>query len=309
MADMSQPESPLQVPAQAGLCAVAVLFADVAASTKLYETLGDVVAKAMVDECIALMRSTIEQYGGRVIKTIGDEVMCVLPDANGACLTASDIQLRISALPAVAMQKRAVRIGFHYGSVIEQDQDVFGDTVNLAARMVGLAGAGQIITTRESADRLSSELRSSSRVIAALSIKGKDDKVEVSEIVWQAGEELTMITGSVFAAPAIASLHLKCGSTELLLQQANASVLLGRDLQCQIVVADKMASRQHARIERRHDKFFLIDQSVNGTFVSLDGKPEILLRREELMLRVKGRVAFGRSLSESSDATVEFLVS
>ena len=308
MADTPQPQSTPQAPAQAGPRSVAVLFADVAASTRLYESLGDTVAKAMIDECIALMRRTVERYGGRVIKTIGDEVMCVLPDANGACLAASDIQLRISALPAVAAQRRAVRIGFHFGAVIEQDQDVFGDTVNLAARMVGLAGAAQIITTRETADRLSVELHGSSRVIAALPIKGKDDKVEVSEIIWQPGEELTMVTASVLVAPANACLHLKCGSTELVLEQANASILLGRDLQCQIVLADKMASRQHARIERRHDKFFLIDQSVNGTFVSLDGKPEILLRREELMLRGKGRVAFGRSLSESSDATVDFLV-
>ena len=53
---------------------LAVLFADIAGSTKLYDTLGDTQAKKMVDECIVLMRGIVGQYGGRVVKTIGDEV-------------------------------------------------------------------------------------------------------------------------------------------------------------------------------------------------------------------------------------------
>ena len=118
---------------------MAVLFADIAGSTRLYDTLGDIQAKFMVDECIALMRGIVAQYGGRVVKTIGDEVMCVLPDADSGCLAATDMQLKIMALPPVSNVKRAIRAGFHAGPVIEENNDVFGDTVNLAARMAGLA--------------------------------------------------------------------------------------------------------------------------------------------------------------------------
>ena len=91
-----------------------------------------------------------------------------------------------------------------------------------------------------------------------------------------------------------------------MLELANAGIVLGRDASCQIAIADRMASRQHARIERRRDKFFLIDQSTNGTFVAFVGESEIALRREEVMLRGEGRIAFGRSVSESSDETVGF---
>ena len=101
-------------------------------------------------------------------------------------------------------------------------------------------------------------------------------------------------------------LRLMHGNKEFVLEQANSSISLGRDAGCQIVVADRMASRVHARIEHRRDKFFLVDQSTNGTFVTFAGEPEIALRREEVMLRGQGRIAFGHSINDSRDQTVDF---
>lgn len=286
---------------------MAVLFADIAGSTRLYDTLGDAQAKKMVDECISLMRGIVAQYGGRVVKTIGDEVMCVLSDADNGCLAAIDMQTRIMALPAVSNVKRAIRVGFHAGPVIEENNDVFGDTVNLAARMAGVAKAMQIITTGLTVGMLSPLLRKSSRTIASLSVKGKEDDVEVCEIIWQGEEELTtMAATSTSSGSGLGSLCLKYGATELLLDKPHASIVLGRDPGCQIAIADRMASRHHARIERRRDKYFLIDQSTNGTYVVFTGESEIALRREEVMLRGRGRIAFGRSVSESTEGTVEF---
>ena len=118
---------------------LAVLFADVVGSTKLYDTLGDVTAKQMIDECLAVLQGVVQKYGGRVIKTIGDEIMCVLPSADSGCLAATDMHHKVMALPTVSQVKRSVRIGFHFGPVIEENNDVFGDTVNVAARMAGLA--------------------------------------------------------------------------------------------------------------------------------------------------------------------------
>ena len=286
---------------------MAVLFADIAGSTRLYDTFGDAQAKKMVDECIGLMRGIVAQYGGRVIKTIGDEVMCVLPDADSGCLAAVDMQTRIMALPAVSNVKRAIRVGFHAGPVIEENNDVFGDTVNLAARMAGVAKAMQIITTGITVGMLSPLLRKSSRSIASLSVKGKEEDVEVCEIIWQGEDELTtMAPSSAASGSGLGSLCLKYGATELVLDKPHASIVLGRDAGCQIAIADRMASRHHARIERRRDKYFLIDQSTNGTYVVFAGESEIALRREEVMLRGQGRIAFGRSVSESTEGTVEF---
>jgi len=287
---------------------MSVLFADISGSTKLYDTLGDARAKALVDECIGIMRDIVARYKGRVIKTIGDEVMCVLPDADSGHLAATDMQLKISSLEVVGNVRRAIRVGFHCGPVIEESGDVFGDTVNMAARMAGLAKAMQIITTRATVDKLSAALRGSTRAIAALSVKGKGDDVDVCEVIWQAGEDLTMATSS--AAPVARPIRLKLrhGAKEVVLEQANSGIAVGRDASCQIVLADRMASRVHARIERRRDKFFVIDQSTNGTFVNFAGEAEIVLRREEVMLRGEGRIAFGHSLAESAEETLDFVV-
>ena len=73
-------------------------------------------------------------------------------------------------------------------------------------------------------------------------------------------------------------------------------------------IADPKASRNHARIERRRDKFFLADQSTNGTFVTFTGEAELSLRREELMLRGSGIIVFGHSAAESSAETLEFTI-
>ena len=282
----------------------AVLFADVVGSTRLYETFGDDQAKQMIDECLVALTAVVLQYGGRVVKTIGDEIMCVLPSADNGCLAATDIHHKIMALPMVSKVKRSVRVGFHFGPVIEENNDVFGDTVNLAARMAGLAKGMQIITTGTTVTGLSPMLQLSTRSIAALSIKGKGDEVDVREVIWQGGEELTMTTASIPVTTKPVTLYLEHGTQTWELDRDG--IVIGRDAQCNIVIADRNASRQHARIERRRDKFFLVDQSTNGTFVAFANAPEVVLRREELMLRGSGRIGFGHSVELPDTETVAF---
>lgn len=305
MSDSTAQTQPLR---HATATEVVVLFADIAGSTCLYETLGDAQAKAMIDECLDAICTVIARHAGRVIKTIGDEIMCVFPDADRGHLAATDMQLNVAALPIVSGVKRSIRIGFHAGAVIEERGDVFGDTVNTAARMLGLAKGDQIITTLSTVTHLSPMLRASTRRIAALAIKGKADDIDVCEVIWQGGDDLTMVTlSSDDSAPQI-ELHLTHGTQRLVLERAGAGIVLGRDASCEIVIADRKASRLHARIERRRDKFFLVDQSTNGTFISFAGEAEIGLRREEIILRGHGRIVFGHSLRESNEETVEFTV-
>lgn len=213
----------------------------------------------MIDECIGVMRAVVAQHCGRVIKTIGDEVMCVVPGADNGCLAAMDMQLKVSALSEKGGVKCAIRVGWNYGPVIEENGDVFGDTVNVAARMVSLAKAMQIITTRATVEQLPPLLRSSARLIAALAVKGKSDDVPVCEIIWQDSDELTMTTPSIMAALRSSRLHRRYGAAQRALTLSDEGVLIGRDAACQVVVHDRMASRQHARIDMRQGKFVLVD--------------------------------------------------
>ena len=173
-----------------------VLFADVAGSTKLYETVGDATAHEAIARCLEKLRAAVEQSGGRVVKTIGDEVMALFPNPGAATMAAARMQTAMEELPAVGATKLGLRVGFNAGPVIQRDNDVFGDTVNLASRLVDQAGKGQIITSTETAAQLGPMFRSWLRQLYSIQVKGKSGEVALTEIVWKVDLDTTKVAGS-----------------------------------------------------------------------------------------------------------------
>jgi len=171
----------------------AVLFADVSGSTKLYETAGDKVALAAIGQCIDIFREKTLDEGGRVIKTIGDEVMADFPTANAAASAAIEMQIAVDELMPIGNTKLGIRIGFQFGPVLERDGDLFGDTVNLAARLSGLAVKGQVMTSRETVDRLNNIMRTQCRPLHTLQVKGKAEEVALCELMWRVSDEATTL--------------------------------------------------------------------------------------------------------------------
>ena len=282
----------------------AILFADVSGSTSLYEKLGDQRALAAVESVLAELRKSIASQRGRVIKTIGDQVMAVLPSADAAMQAACDMQQRVAAIPPIEKLRLAIRAGFHFGPAIEERGDFFGDAVNTAARMAGLAKGGQIITSGPTVAALSPLLREATRDLDAMAVKGKQDEIRIFEVIWQDSDDMT--TMAVRDPQPVAhesTLTLRYGGNTLTLGTAQPSASLGRDAANDLVVADKMASRVHCKIECRRGKFFLADQSTNGTYVTIEGDAEILLKREQLMLRGRGSISLGHT-ARAPDAEI-----
>ena len=288
------------------LSEAAVLFADVSGSTKLYETAGDAVAHAAIEKCVNLMRERTLTASGRVIKTIGDEVMSAFPTVDAAADAAIEMQSAISELPPVGGTQIGIRIGFNHGPVVERDGDVFGDAVNLAARLAGVATKGQIITSRDTVMLMSPMLKSATRAITTIQVKGKAQEIQVYELIWQQSEDMTTLASqrSVYK-PKNTRLRLLVGGNELVLSSERPGLALGRDAAADLVIKERMASRAHGKIERRLDKFILTDHSANGTFITIEGDKEIVLRREEFTLRGHGWIAFGQSRATATDV-VEF---
>ncbi|MBL8471319.1 MAG: adenylate/guanylate cyclase domain-containing protein [Rhodocyclaceae bacterium] len=286
-----------------------ILFADVSGSTTLYERLGDAEALHAVERCINRMKRVTEGHKGRVVKTIGDEVMAVFPAADMALQAACDMQQRIDDLPPISGIKMAVRIGFHYGPALEEDGDVYGDSVNIAARLAGLAKASQIITSGETVATLPPLLQQSTRDLDALSVKGKSADIRVFEVLWQETTDLTMKAPSLVAPrPQSARLTVNFQGMEVVIDASRGRITLGRDISNDLVVKDQRASRTHARIEYRRDKFVLVDQSTNGTFLRVEGETEVVLKREESILRSRGTIGFGHSAMEQESQLLRFEV-
>lgn len=284
-----------------------VLFADISGSSRLYEKLGDTEALRAVERCLNRMERATAAHKGRVVKTLGDELMVVFDTAEAAVLAASDMHQRIDALPPVSGVSLAIRVGLHWGPALEENGDVFGDTVNIAARMVALAKAGQILTTAEAAGALPAAMQSQLREIDQLAIKGKDEPVQVFEAIWERGEDLTLRSPvPVSPVPSENRLRLRHGDRETILGPDRPTVTLGRDSHADIVTRDSRASRTHGRIERRRDKFVLVDQSTNGTYVTFEGEAEFALKREEVILRGRGSISFGHTSGMEGVERLEF---
>ena len=292
-------------PAMGDQTAGCVLFADVSGSTKLYEIVGDTQAHAAVDLCVKLFSALTEQHGGRVVKTIGDEVMAVFADAPPAATAARDIQLGVQDMAPVDKVRLGVRVGFHYGVLVERDGDVFGDTVNLAARLAEMASRGQIITSLETAERLAPVQKMDARRLYSIPVKGREREVDICELMWSDSDDATQVVASRASTDAGDALRLVYRTRIIVVGPERRSVVLGRDATADLVVADRMASRAHCEIEQRQDKFVIADRSANGTFLSIDGDREIVLRREEALLRGHGFITLGQSRSTATEF-VEF---
>lgn len=290
-----------------------ILFCDVVGSTRLYRELGDDAALAVVSDCLATIGDQIAQGGGRVVKTIGDEIMAIFPDAVPAYDAAVAIQRSCSVgaghdrsdLKAVHF-----RIGFHCGPVVLCKGDVFGTTVNIAARLASLAKADQIITSAPTIAQLDKARRATTRIIAAHA-RGLGDLV-VAEVTWHASG----VTETVIF-PQASSPARPC-STEVLRLLADGrrsafgedceSLTLGRAPENTVVIPSRFASRRHATIEKRWGRWILIDHSTNGTFVRPAGNAEVCLCCEETILYSAGSLSLGRSCQDGNGADIEFVL-
>lgn len=279
-----------------------VLFADVTGSTRLYEQAGDKRAADGIHACVKVLHGAAQASGGRVVKDIGDEIMALFPTADRAAEAASRMHVAISALPPVAGQKLAVRIGFHAGPVIQRGDDVFGDTVNLASQLVTYAAKGQVLTSAETVGKLTAALRNSTRQLYDITVEGKAADVPLFELLWSKSADTTdfPLAATRQLAPHL-PLRLKLGDRELVCRRLVESITIGRDARSTFVVDEATASRHHCVIERRQQNFIVRDHSANGTFVSFPtGGPELVLRREELVLHGRGWLAFGQPKADAT---------
>jgi len=290
---------------------LAILFADVVGSTRLYELMGDLRARDMVAICIDVMRSATEQRQGTVIKTMGDEVMSTFPSADEALNAAAQMQQQISSHAQLKVdgQPVSIRIGCHFGPVMLENRDVFGATVHTANRMTSQAKAGQIITTAATVERLSPEWRASCRQIDIATLKGQGNEVTLYEVLWQSEDVTSMVPAiSMNSRPVrLLRLRLHANDRDLVIDEQHSSVTIGRAEDNDVVIKGNLISRLHARIEISRNKFVLIDQSTNGTFVQTASGEESFVRRDSLQIKGEGTIGLGRLPEQDSPQTIRFV--
>ncbi len=277
---------------------VAVMFADIAGSTKLYDKIGDVAAQKKINSCISMMTSFVQKNQGEVVKTIGDEIMCRFPNGDNAALTAKDIQIYIEKKSANKKTPLQVRIGIHYGEVIVKKNDLFGDVINVAARVAAIAKAKQILITEQLQSELSMNIGLDTRKFDSVKVKGKTEELVIYEVIWEEGStELTVLASAISDNAKSEQLILEYDKEEKELDPNIVSFVMGRGTKCDFAINSNLASRTHAVIEYQRGKFVLKDQSSNGTYVQDQDGKDLYLRREAIPLIGQGSISLGEPIA------------
>jgi hypothetical protein len=174
--------------------------------------------------------------------------------------------------------------------------------------MTSQAKAGQIMITATMVDQLSTDWRVSVRQIDIATLKGRSSEVALFEVLWQPDETTSMV-------PAIASrdraskpqrLRLRYQGQEVIVDEGRVNITMGRAEENDLVIKGNLISRLHARVEISRNKFMLIDQSTNGTFVLGKDGEEAFVRRDSMQIRGEGLIGLGKAPDSNSSQVIRY---
>jgi len=288
---------------------VAILFADVVGSTQLYDKFGDTKASETVARCLDVMKDSTYQCNGKVIKTIGDEVMATFPTVDDAMNAASLMQKGLSTDVDDDGIPVSIRIGCHFGPVVQEQNDIFGAAVHTANRMTSQAKAKQIIISGSTVEQMGPEWQAQTRQIDVATVRGRLDEVALFELLWQPEEATSMLPTIDWESKAQGAnkLTLSFRDVKVVINDQKKGANMGRADDNELVVKGNLISRVHARVEMRRGKFILIDQSTNGTFLENASGEETFIRRDSTELTGEGIIGLGRVAKPGTPLAIHFI--
>ena len=289
---------------------VAVLIADACGSTPLYETSGNIKALDLIAECLDNISQVVNAQGGTVLHSKGDDVLCTFPDADSAVCAASQMVDGQTGSPL------EIHVGIGYGSVVQDRGSIFGDVVNVAARMQSMAKPGEIITTESVYTNTSEDLRRQIRLLDAQTVKGKSEPMNIyavfkqdTQVTYYVGEDgkHTVHPTNVYRAsgPKV-TITLVFGEHTVVQLDGGPGCHIGRAGNCDLVIDEPCVSRDHALLTVRRGKVLLTDMSSTGTWIVQNGGEPILLRRDIMQLASDGIISFGLRPKENGSTIVNY---
>ena len=295
-----------------------VLFADLRGSTGLYERLGNAAAAELVTRTVEALASTGVGTHGRVVKTLGDGLMALFTTSQAGVAAALRMQAMIAkgldrSGPASAPVQRfsglRLHVALEHGEVVELGDDIYGDAVNVAARLLDHSGDQEILITRHVLEHLDEPTRGMFRSLDTIVLRGREQPVSVftcAATLQRDGPETGFERWDESEEPD--GIRLSSPTCELVLGLSSLPALLGRGAQAQFLVNDASTSRSHAQLEWRGQSLQITDLSSNGTHVRFSDGELVTLRRSSCVLHGRGQIGLGRIPEPGGGATVDFEV-
>jgi len=277
-----------------------ILIADICGSTSIYEVLGDALAKQLICNSINILSKVAAQFEGNVIKTLGDGILCFFGNPESGIKAADKMQMEVAASRSLSQPctgHLSIRIAIHSGPVIYNGNDIFGDVVNTATRLVNLANPGQILLSEDTYRITTIKNDYIFRQIDTFRVKGKRQALTLRELIRDQNEMTFSIkTGGPERTEYM--LQLRFRNRIINLDQSSPPFTIGRQAGNDLVVAGPLVSRAHARIESRLGRFILVDRSTNGTYLLWEGRDQIYLHLDEWPLVESGTIGLGHMITE-----------
>lgn len=290
---------------------LAVLYADVSGSTRLYEQYGDAIARADLAACIQLLDDTARGLSGETLKTIGDEIMVAFVEPVKAALAATEMQASLRRAGEDGEFKMGIlhiKVGWHFGNVAWRGDDLVGESPITAQQIINMAKADEILTSKQSVDAIPAPLFPEIHPIETVAAEAWDGELEIFKMPWEQSGDETQISSKprMQAMDAEFVLDLVYAGQKIRIDTRNTTCAIGRGKHANLQVNGKLTSRQHAEINFRQGRFNLRDESTNGTYVVQSDGERRHLRREEGVLTGKGTLGFGNWPEEDAGGAVSF---
>lgn len=167
---------------------IAVMFVDIAGSTQYYEQRGDLAGVIMVQRVETLLLPLVQRHGGALVKTMGDAIMARFEASEAAVRCAVEMQRAMAQHNegAASIDQIRIRAALNFGYGFVRGGDIFGDSVNVAARIEGVAEPGEILISPSVYEQIQhlSDLPVR-RKASGVELKGKSTPLDLYQVEWQ----------------------------------------------------------------------------------------------------------------------------
>ena len=264
----------------------AIMFVDICGSMRLYADYGDDYAMTLTSRCIQGMQSVVTHNDGEMVEIRGDGILCTFIDVDAAFKTAQCI------IQNQSHRSVAVHGGIHWGPLISQHDFIFGDTVNVGARVANLAKDEEIILSEDAWQQLSADHRALTRKLGKVQLKGKLQPLTIYLALFSQLDQTTQRIPTLSVTPS-ASLELSYMDRMVTLNEPAPDLVMGRHISCDLIVQHPFASRKHATIIGKLGKFFLLDHSSNGSYIVEADQQTVFICRDMVQLKESGFISMG----------------
>lgn len=272
-----------------------VLFADICRSTDLFDKLGDQLALDLIMEALQLVRNIATENHGNVISATGDEVMCTFSVAEDALITAKQIHLMLRDSTSLQKHHIMMRVGINSGTAIRASNSVYGDTVNIAARLAQQAKANQSLVSSATIATVSEKFSDQFRLVDQINMQGKPGAIEVHELLETGDkEQVTEVSSTGEITKRSFLMTASYQTRNMRFTPMLVRFVFGRNMTCNQVIDHPTISREHAEFIYRNGRFVLRDFSTNGSVVIQNHNIE-QLRRSSTVLKGEGKIYLGKT--------------